>query len=340
MNTTIASLATPEGVGGLAVIRISGPDAYFVAQNLCGKEKIKPRYALYTPLCSPVGLEIDSGVLTFFQAPHSYTGEDVVEISCHGGAVVSTELLEACYSFGCVPAQPGEFTRRAFLNGKIDLCQAEAVADVIMSESSLGKEASYKILSGKFSILILKLKQSLFDLVSTLEGELDFTEDEITPTTTKEKKVLVVNVLSETKKVLSTYSTGKMLQRGALISLVGKPNVGKSSLLNAILSEERTIVSKTPGTTRDAVEVPFLINNFPVRLVDTAGIRPSDDVLEGLGMAFTHQYIENADLIELKKTSFGKWEGTLRVFDTLDQARVRIKLKKDVMLAVSIHCFI
>ena len=116
MNTTIASLATPEGVGGLAVIRISGPDAYFVAQNLCGKEKIKPRYALYTPLCSPVGLEIDSGVLTFFQAPHSYTGEDVIEVSCHGGVIVSTELLEACYSFGCVSAQPGEFTRRAFLN--------------------------------------------------------------------------------------------------------------------------------------------------------------------------------------------------------------------------------
>ena len=297
MNTTIASLATPEGVGGLAVIRISGPDAYFVAQNLCGKEKIKPRYALYTPLCSPVGLEIDSGVLTFFQAPHSYTGEDVVELSCHGGSVVSTELLEACYSFGCVSAQPGEFTRRAFLNGKMDLCQAEAVADVIMSESSAGKEASYKILSGKFSTLILKLKQSLFVLVSTLEGELDFTEDEITPTPTKEKRALVLNVLSQTKDVLSTYSTGKMLQHGALIALVGKPNVGKSSLLNAILSEERTIVSETPGTTRDAVEVPFLINNFPVRLVDTAGIRRSDDDVEGLGMGFTRQYIESADLV-------------------------------------------
>ena len=297
LNTTIASLATPEGVGGLAVIRISGSDAHLVANRLSGKKKLRPRYATYTPLCSPVGHEIDSGVLTYFPAPHSYTGEDVVEVSCHGGVVVSTELLEACYSFGCVSAQPGEFTRRAFLNGKIDLCQAEAVADVIMADSSLGKEASYKILSGKFSTLILKLKQSLFDLVSTLEGELDFTEDEITPTTTKEKKVFVVNVLSETKNVLSTYSTGKMLRRGALISLVGKPNVGKSSLLNAILSEERTIVSKTPGTTRDAVEVPFLINNFPVRLVDTAGIRPSDDVLEGRGMAFTHQYIENADLI-------------------------------------------
>ena len=297
MNTTIASLATPEGVGGLAVIRISGPEAYFVAQNLCGKEKIKPRYALYTPFCSPVGLEIDSGVLTFFQAPHSYTGEDVVELSCHGGSVVSTELLEACYSFGCVSAQPGEFTRRAFLNGKMDLCQAEAVADVIMSESSAGKEASYKILSGKFSTLILKLKQSLFVLVSTLEGELDFTEDEITPTPTKEKRALVLNVLSQTKDVLSTYSTGKMLQHGALIALVGKPNVGKSSLLNAILSEERTIVSETPGTTRDAVEVPFLINNFPVRLVDTAGIRRSDDAIEDLGMGFTRQYIENADLV-------------------------------------------
>ena len=194
-------------------------------------------------------------------------------------------------------AQPGEFTRRAFLNGKMDLCQAEAVADVIMSESSAGKEASYKILSGKFSTLILKLKQSLFVLVSTLEGELDFTEDEITPTPTKEKRALVLNVLSQTKEVLSTYSTGKMLQHGALIALVGKPNVGKSSLLNAILSEERTIVSETPGTTRDAVEVPFLINNFPVRLVDTAGIRRSDDAVEDLGMGFTRQYIENADLV-------------------------------------------
>ncbi len=297
LNTTIASLATPEGVGGLAVIRISGPDAYLVAQNLCGKEKIKPRYALYTPFFSPSGLEIDSGVLTFFQAPHSYTGEDVVELSCHGGVVVSTELLEACYSFGCVVAQPGEFTRRAFLNGKIDLCQAEAVADVIMSESSAGKDASYKILSGKFSTLILRLKQSLFDLVSRLEGELDFTEDEITPIPTIEKRALVFNVLSQTKDVLSTYSTGKMLQHGALITFVGKPNVGKSSLLNAILSEERTIVSETPGTTRDAVEVPFLINNFPVRLVDTAGIRRSDNAVEGRGMDFTRQYLESADLV-------------------------------------------
>ncbi len=261
------------------------------------KEKIKPRYALYTPFHSPVGLEIDSGVLTYFPAPHSYTGEDVVELSCHGGFVVSTELLEACYSFGCVVAQPGEFTRRAFLNGKMDLCQAEAVADVIMSESSAGKDANYKILSGKFSTLILRLKQSLFDLVSKLEGELDFTEDEITPIPTIKKRALVFDVLSQTKDVLSTYSTGKMLQRGALIAFVGKPNVGKSSLLNAILSEERTIVSETPGTTRDAVEVPFLINNFPVRLVDTAGIRRPDDAVEGLGMGFTHQYLEKADLV-------------------------------------------
>ena len=166
-----------------------------------------------------------------------------------------------------------------------------------MSESSLGKEANYKILSGKFSTLILKLKQSLFSLVSILEAELDFSDDEITTMPTKEKRVLVYNVLSETREVLSTYSTGKMLRQGALISLVGKPNVGKSSLLNAIISEERTLVSKTPGTTRDAVEVPFLINNFPVRLVDTAGIRNSNNTLETMGMGFTHKYIERSDLV-------------------------------------------
>ena len=166
-----------------------------------------------------------------------------------------------------------------------------------MSESSLGKEANYKILSGKFSTLILKLKQSLFSLVSTLEAELDFSDDEITALPAKEKRDLVSNALSETKEVLSTYSTGKMLRRGALIALVGKPNVGKSSLLNAIISEERTLVSKTPGTTRDAVEVPFLINNFPVRLVDTAGIRNSNNTLETMGMGFTRKYIENSDLV-------------------------------------------
>ena len=159
LSSTIASLATPAGISGIAVVRISGPNSLSVAQKLSRKRKevFKPRYALYTPLFSPRGLEIDSGVLTFFPSPHSYTGEDVLELSCHGGVVVANELLDACFSLGCVPAHPGEFTRRAFMNGKIDLCQAEAVAGVIMSESSMDKEVNYKILSGRFSDLVLKL---------------------------------------------------------------------------------------------------------------------------------------------------------------------------------------
>ena len=299
LSSTIASLATPAGISGIAVVRISGPNALSVAQKLSGKRKkvFKPRYALYTPLFSPRGLEIDSGVLTFFPSPHSYTGEDVLELSCHGGVVVANELLDACFSLGCVPAHPGEFTRRAFMNGKIDLCQAEAVAGVIMSESSMDKEVNYKILTGRFSDLVLKLKSSLFGLVTILEAELDFTDDEIKPTPQKDKAALVSLVLSQTKEVLSTYTTGRVLHRGALVALVGKPNVGKSSLLNAILSEERTIVSENPGTTRDAVEVPFLINNFPVRLVDTAGLGKPNSAVEGRGMDFTRNYVNKADLL-------------------------------------------
>lgn len=298
-STTVASLATPAGIGGIAVIRVSGRKAVSIATKVSGRKRqfIKPRYATYTPLLSASKEEIDMGVITFFPGPNSYTGEDVVEFSCHGGGVIAAQLLDACFALGCEPAEPGEFTKRAFMNGKLDLCQAEAVADVIMSQSALRKNASYRVLSGKFSELISNLKESLLHLVSVLEAELDFTEDEIVPMAPSEKGAVIANALDKTEKVLSTYRTGKMLQDGALIVLIGQPNVGKSSILNAILSEERTIVSETPGTTRDAVEVPFLINDFPVRFVDTAGLRESAGTIESRGIDFTHKYLGKSDLV-------------------------------------------
>lgn len=298
-STTIASLATPPGVGGIAIIRISGSLTLFVAQKLSGNPDFTfaPRHATYTPIVSNLGEEIDIAVITYFPSPNSYTGEDVVEVSCHGGQVIAKQVLDACFSFGCVPAQPGEFTKRAFLNGKMDLCQAEAVAEVIMSSSLIGKEANYRVLSGRFSSLVSELKSSLLHLAMTLEAELNFTEEEIPTKGTDEKVAIISNVLETTNKLLSTYSTGKMLNDGALIVIVGKPNAGKSSLLNTILGEERTIVSKSPGTTRDAVEVPFLINGFLVRFVDTAGIRSETGFLEAKGVGFTHLYLDKADLI-------------------------------------------
>tara|TARA_Y100000590_G_scaffold465099_1_gene636371 strand:+ start:35375 stop:36757 length:1383 start_codon:yes stop_codon:yes gene_type:complete len=296
---TIAAVATAPGVGGLSVIRISGPKAQSVGQKLSGSKKknLKPRYAKYTPIVSPSGTNIDSGIITYFPLPNSYTGEDVIEVACHGGSVISSQVLEACFSFGCKPAEPGEFTKRAFLNGKMDLIQAEAVASLIMSSSSLSKEANYRILSGQFSKIINDLKFSLLDLVVTLEAELDFTEEEITPLSTNKKLSLLSDAVSGVDDLLATYHTGKMLERGALVVLVGKPNVGKSSLLNSILSEERTIVSDAPGTTRDAVEVPFLIKGFPVRFVDTAGMRDADSIVEQKGVKFSRKYIKKADLV-------------------------------------------
>jgi tRNA modification GTPase len=298
-HPTIASIATPPGVGGLSVIRISGPKAHTVGQSISANPKriLKPRYALYTPIISPRGEEIDSGVITYFPSPDSYTGEDVIEVSCHGGNIISRQILDACFALGCEPAGPGEFTKRAFLNGKMDLLQAEAVAALIVANSSISKAANYRILSGRFSTIVNELRSILMDLVITLEAELDFTEDEITPLPTSEKVSLVSNVLSRVDSLLSTYSTGKMLTGGAVVVFVGEPNVGKSSLLNSILSEERTIVSNIPGTTRDAVEVPFLIKGFPVRFVDTAGLRDAADAVEQKGVHFSREYMNKADLL-------------------------------------------
>ena len=297
--STIASLATAPGVGGISVVRISGPLSLNVAKKLVGKENLKlsPRHAKYTPLVSYNNSEIDSVIITFFPSPNSFTGEDVIEISCHGGEVISNQILEACYDFGCNPAVAGEFTRRAFINGKMDLCQAEAVADVIMASSIMSKEANYRILSGRLSKMIDDLRSSLTTLVLTIEAELDFEDDEITPTQLNQKIDLISKVLTSTKKLLSTYQTGKMLSSGALVVLAGKPNAGKSSLLNAIVGEERAIVASSPGTTRDAIEVPYIINNFPVRFVDTAGIRETSSSIEEKGVGFTQNYLNKADLI-------------------------------------------
>lgn len=295
---TVVALSTPAGMGGIAVVRLSGPMARKVAVRLTGvpPDRLKPRYALFSPLRDPGGEEIDRGIVTFFQAPHSYTGEDVLEISSHGGMVIPSRIIDACLAYGCVPAQPGEFTRRAFLNGKMDLSQAEAVADVIAARTALSQKVSYRILSGRLSRLIHKLKRDLLHVVSIVEAELDFADD-LPPTSPSRLADSIGGVHSTVRTLLATYNTGRLLKEGAVVSIIGRPNVGKSSLLNAIISENRVIVTDRPGTTRDAVEVTYQIDGFPVRFVDTAGLRETADPVESRGIEFSHKFIHRSDLV-------------------------------------------
>lgn len=298
-ENTIVALATPLGMSGIAVVRLSGDRALELAGRISGlpRSRFKNRYSLFSPIRSSGGTEIDRGLITFFKSPQSYTGEDVVEISCHGGTVIPQRIIETCIDFGCRTAQPGEFTRRAFLNGKMDLSQAEAVADVIAAKTTLGQTVSYRILSGQFSHLITDMRDRLLNMVATVEGELDFASHEVPPTAAAEKERLLEALLNTGISLLGTYETGRMVTHGAIVSIIGKPNVGKSSLLNAIISEERVIVTDIPGTTRDAVEVLYQMDGFPIRLIDTAGLGTTRDPIEQRGIEFSREFITKSNLV-------------------------------------------
>ena len=299
INSTITSVSTPPGRGGISVIRISGPKSLNIVKKILKhpRKVFKARYAYFNTIFSIEKNEIDKAIIIYFKSPHSYTGEDTVEISCHGSIAITNTILENLFFLGCKPAKPGEFTKRAFLNGKIDLSQAEAVADLISSENIISMRANYKILKGDFSIKIKKLKNKMVDILSLIESELDFSEDEITFTTLKTIKLSIKKIIDNNKLLINTYKTGRLITDGASIAITGKPNAGKSSLFNSILSEKRALVSNIAGTTRDAIEAKFQINNLPVKFIDTAGIRKNAKSLEKQGILITKNYIENSDLI-------------------------------------------
>ncbi len=296
---TIAAISTPQGIGGIAVLRISGPRSIEIAERLTKKSRkdIKTRYALFSPLYSSLDQEIDHGIVIYYKSPDSYTGEDVVEISCHGGIVISNVLLETCIDLGCDLAEPGEFTKRAFLNGKIDLTQAESVAGIISSISRLGEEINYKNLRGKLSNRLNSIKERLLHLIAIIELELDFSEEEIEPTPIEEIKSQLDSLIDISQRLINSYHTGRILTDGAIVTIIGDTNVGKSSILNTIISEKRVIVSEEPGTTRDAIEVYYQINGIPLRLFDTAGIRLPKDTVEKSSIAISKEFIDRSDLI-------------------------------------------
>lgn len=301
LNDTIAAVATPPGVGGIAVIRVSGPDAWAAAASLCADvdpASVRPGTARFARL-TVEGELLDEVVLTFFQAPRSYTGEDVVEISCHGGRYAAGRILKLLIERGARQARPGEFTERAFLSGKMDLAQAEAVAGLIHARTERAGRAAARQLDGGLSEKVRAMRGKLLDLLALLELELDFSTEDV-EFQKMEDRAAVLNELDRELHVLTdTFQRGRLMREGLRVAIVGAPNAGKSTLLNMLSGEDRAIVSPEPGTTRDVVEAHVETGGLEIILQDTAGARQVEGGIESEGIARTRRAVERADLVLL-----------------------------------------
>ena len=295
---TIAAIATAQGRGGIGVVRISGRHSEALAHEVLGKLPVA-RHATYGNFLDENGAILDQGVALFFPAPHSYTGEDVLELQGHGGPAVLQLLLQRCLDLGARLAQPGEFTRRAFLNGKLDLAQAESVADLIDANTAEAARSAMRSLRGEFSAAVHGMVDELINLRMLVEAMLDFPEEEVDALDTKRRDALLTSVRSHLQHTLDTAKQGSLLREGAHVAIAGQPNVGKSSLLNRLAGEEGALVSDIPGTTRDVIRQAVQIHGVPLHIIDTAGLRESADAVEKMGIARAHQTLHRADLILL-----------------------------------------
>ncbi len=298
---TIAAIATPPGVGAIAVLRVSGSDAFRVGATVFASKRrfdiLKPRVASFGSIVDPDGQAIDEVLLTKFPNPNSYTGEDLVEISCHGGMLATQQILERLLEAGSRPAQGGEFTQRAFLNGKMDLTQAEAVMDVISAQTTLALRAANEQLQGRLGELAEELRQNLIDIIAHVEAFIDFPDEDIDPETGDELIGRLTVAIDLVTQLTNTAEQGKMLREGVRTVIAGAPNVGKSSLLNVLLGFDRAIVSETAGTTRDTIEEVINLQGIPLRLIDTAGFRTTESAIEREGISRAESQLANADLV-------------------------------------------
>ena len=297
---TIAAISTPPGEGAIALVRISGPAAVSIAEKIFRGKKRPSRFASHIQYFGDIVTEsgglIDEVMMSIHRAPASYTGEDVVEISCHGGTLVTAKVLEACLHAGARGARPGEFTERAFLNGKMDLTQAEAVIDLIRARTDLALRSATEQLEGKLGEQIKGIRDSLVDLVAHVEASIDFSEEGIAPDEGNSLRVRLDSVREQIAALLATADHGRILRDGVRVVIYGATNAGKSSLLNRLLGYERVIVSDAPGTTRDTIEETVNLCGVPVRLLDTAGLRTSTSDIEREGIARTERSLQKADL--------------------------------------------
>lgn len=304
-DPTIAAIATPRGQGAIAVIRISGEDAVAICDKIFRSAAVKdgislfPANTIHYGKIHENGTIIDEVILSIFKAPRSYTGEDVIEISCHGSAYIQQKILQLLLNHGAIHAKPGEFTKRAFLNGKMDLSQAEAVADLIASESSAFHKVAVQQMRGGISSELKSLRTKLLDFISLIELELDFSEEDVEFANRSDLKALLKAISAMLESLTGSFAFGNALKNGIPVVIAGKPNVGKSTLLNNLLMEDKALVSEIPGTTRDSIEDVIHLDGISFRFIDTAGIRETTDTIEVMGIRRTMEKIKMAAVILL-----------------------------------------
>jgi len=326
-DDTIIALATPPGIGAIGVIRLSGKKAIEIVDQLFTSRDLSAQktHTIHVGYLKQNDRILDEVTISLYRGPRSYTGEDVVEIGCHGSPYVQQEVMNACIALGCRLAKPGEFTQRAFLNGKLDLTQAEAVADLISSSTQASHKTAINNIRGGFSRSLSQLRERLLAFSALIELELDFSQEDVTFADRKQLLQLVAEARNQAEVLIQSFRLGNVIRNGVSVAIIGKPNAGKSTLLNALLNEDRAIVSEIPGTTRDTIEEVINIDGILFRLIDTAGIRQhTTDVIEGFGIEKSLKKMKEADLV-------------VYLFDVNEMDATEIKNVADEFKSKSIH---
>ena len=336
---TIIALATPNGLGAISLIRVSGKDAILITDKLFRSKKNKvlsdqKSHTVHLGHLLKNNREIDEVLITLFKGPHSYTGEDTIEISCHGSTYIQKEIINLYLDNGIRSANPGEFTLRAFINGKMDLNQAEAVADLIASENEGSHKLAMQQMKSGFSNDLKKLRAELLHFSSMIELELDFSQEDVEFAEREEFKKLTKKIQSELKTLIDSFQSGNVLKNGISVAIAGKPNAGKSSLLNTLLNEDKAIVSDIPGTTRDSIEDSLVIEGINFRFTDTAGLRETVDVIESKGIEKTKEKIKKAKILlylfDCNDTNFREIESSINSFKRNDLSIILVRNKIDL----------